>query len=164
MISQKYKPVDKRWGWSSTPYQRYVGPTVITLPQTNTSPPATYSAANPGKHSHMYDSYVATRAAAMGITADEWKRREDIVTEAYKQCVFNVGDTFYPYSYSEFEEYGACMVRGKCYTYTQMEKDEWPATDSPLIILAYSRKKNDTFLCNVEFMIKKEPEKVLENA
>jgi hypothetical protein len=88
---------------------------------------------------------------------DEAIRRDTIVKKLFAACPYKAGDTVIPKTAEGIMEYGdKIFVRGVASSYTQMSKEEkWPASDNPLIVLAYSHKKDEAFFCTVNFLAKK---------
>ena len=90
------------------------------------------------------------------ITPMEYRRRDNIVVKAARECPFETGDTGYPIDAKKYEKYGACTVLYVCRTYKDMGPEEtWPDTDNPFILgFRPSVGKPETIICTNNFLSK----------
>lgn len=102
-------------------------------------------------------SYVAmatTRAAKLGISTEEWLRRDKIVRAEAQKCNLRVGDSFYPFSKEGYELYGHCHIQSMALSYQHMDGPEEEWRETPYLITARSAKANGTFFCTIGYMVK----------
>ena len=145
MISIKYTNPNPRY----KPYQVYQQQPVKSYYQ----PPAVVQ---------TQLSIAAIRAAKVGITTDEWQRRDAIVRALSEECKWAFMDQFYPFNLEYYRKYGKCVFVNKAKTYQDLDHDDWPANDTPLIFTARALAPIDTedrapFICNLGFMQKDIP-------
>lgn len=129
-------------------------------------PPITYIPNTPKVTTYPYPStqlsQAAIRAAKINITTIEWQRRDEIVRAMARQCNLNFMDTFYPPTLDDYIKYGKCVYLGKAQAYAEIDTDDWPKTDSPLIFSAQSLNddgEKSNFCCNLAFIQKEMPKK-----
>ena len=118
-------------------------------------PAASYSAVD-----HNYHTMALARATKIGIDKAEWIRRDNIVRKQSKECPFNFGDTVYPASTEGYAKYGRCLVTGKTKSYSEMDMDKWPSSDTPFILSARSLdpdKPENNFICTFNYFQKDQP-------
>ncbi len=111
--------------------------------------------------SHNYQTMADIRAKKIGITKEEWIRRDTLIRQQASACKFSFGDTFYPNLKSNFIKYGRCLVTAKVMSYSEIDKDEWPKTDNPFLITARSLRPDMddyTYICTTNFLAKDEPQ------
>jgi hypothetical protein len=156
MITQIFKnPRAKRETYKThTTY-----PTVYTPPPTNTStstplalPPVVPLAT------------VAVRAAKIGISSEEWQRRDAIVRrEAVRaRSVWTFMDNVYPYSIEEYQKMGVCSYMGCVYSYMEIDSSDWPEDDDVFAfnirpINPRSEEYSGLMICNFAYMRKEPP-------
>ncbi len=104
--------------------------------------------------------WAANEAEKMGITKEEWMRRNDIVVQLVRECTFRPGDTFYPCDKDEYTKYGKCAVVQRAQTYKDVCLDVWDKNENPYVITAKSFKPeyaNKTILCTTAYLSKTAP-------
>lgn len=105
-------------------------------------------------------SVAAIRAAKLNITTTEWQRRDGIVRSMAYACKLQFMDTFYPPTLEDYIQYGRCVYLGKPSSYAEIDNEEWPVSDSPLIFSAQSLGEDgekQNFFCNIAFIQKEMP-------
>lgn len=110
----------------------------------------------------QYEAAVASAAARLGISIEEWKRRDVVVRDLYTKCKFKWGDSFYPPTLQEYNEHGKCIIKNIVPHYMAMDKDEWPDNDFPSIITAHPmapEHRNYVFICTINYPQKDMPTK-----
>ena len=106
-------------------------------------------------------SVAATRAAKIGISTNEWQRRDEIVRRISDKCELIFMDQFYPSTKAFYEQYGKCAFLSKPGSYEYVDKEDWPESDDPMIFtvrpLAPKDGNQGHIFCNLAFMRKDEP-------
>lgn len=84
-------------------------------------------------------------------------RRDRLIKDLVSKCKVKIGDICKPYDESLIEEYGDNIrVTHICDSYFKFGiKEKWPEGDNPMIIHAWSDKKDATFICTTEWLVKK---------
>ena len=126
---------------------------LVALPVSTTSPYV-------GVVDHNYQTMALARATKIGIDKAEWIRRDNIVRKQSKECLFNFGDTVYPTSEEGYLKYGRCLITGKTKSYSEMDNDKWPSSDTPFILSARSLdpdKPENNFICTFNYFQKDQP-------
>jgi hypothetical protein len=95
------------------------------------------------------------RATKLKITNEEYRRRDDIVRETYKNCLHFVGDVVYPQSKEGMTKYGKCRITALVSSYYDYG-DDWPKNDNPLIVHFTSEENGQEAFSTVNYF--KEPE------
>lgn len=86
----------------------------------------------PGGERYEYGDMA--RAARLGISDMEFKRRCALVLEAWKKCPLLKDDVVYPVNAQDYQHYGAMRVVGVASDYRNMLETEWPKNDNPFIL------------------------------
>jgi hypothetical protein len=83
------------------------------------------------------------------------EERNAIIKSLLKDLPYSVGDLVKPYSEAEQCTWGDDVVVETIASDTaQLGRDyEWPDNDSPMLIGAYSKKKDVRFFCTPSFLI-----------
>ena len=105
---------------------------------------------------------AVTRSVVVGITTAEWQRRNYIVETLLKECKMTFMDEFYPFNEDWYKRYGKCVYLGRVDGYYQIDKEDWPLNDHPLLFQAravapLNHADAVPFLCNLAFMCKAPP-------
>jgi hypothetical protein len=80
------------------------------------------------------------------ITPSEWRRRNNLVLNAFSKFNNKVGDTVYPSNKEDYEKWGPFIVRGICASYKDFGPDvEWN-DETPMIIHLVSIKDSEKTL------------------
>lgn len=81
-------------------------------------------------------------------------RRDAIIKKMVKDLPFCVGEYVAPYNADNRQKYGdTVVILGICDDYTKFgKKEEWPSSDVPMIIQAYSEKAQTNFFCTPGFL------------
>lgn len=109
-----------------------------------------------------YDEAAAKGAQQLNITVEEWKRRDNVVRQMYQRFMYAIGEKFYPPTVKEYEDYGECIVQAVVDNYSNMDREDWPKNDNPLIVLASTTNANATdkqFYCTTNYPQKFKPVK-----
>ena len=81
-------------------------------------------------------------------------RRDRIVREAFEKCKWKVGDFVMPYNETARREWGTkCRVVGIAKNLIDYGEKDWPADDTPLIILAKIEGTNKSFFCTPAYLV-----------
>lgn len=154
MITQRYpNPLVKKQVYK---YQHNQQPTVYYPPQQQQQ----HKSGVVPFHDNKELSKAAVRASKLGISTNEWLRRDRVVKYLAAEVNLNFGDPFYPSTKEQYELYGECFFIGACNGYEELENEEWPDNDAPLIFHARSVKGGiGSFFCNKEFICKEIPTK-----
>ncbi len=134
-------------------------PTVYTPPPT--TPPNSSTLALPPV---VPLATVTVRAAKIGISIEEWQRRDAIVRrEALRaRGVWTFMDTVYPYSIAEYQKMGTCSYMGCVYSYMEIDQSDWPEDDDVFAfnirpINPRSQEYSGLLICNFAYMRKEPP-------
>ena len=87
-------------------------------------------------------AHAATRASKLGISTEEWLRRNEIVKDNGRNCAFRTNDTVYPPDKEQMLKYGKSLVVGRVLSYGEIDHDKWPANDLPFILTLQSLDKD----------------------
>lgn len=95
-----------------------------------------------------FDGGVTAKANKMGISVDEFNRRNNIVRAEWTECKLREYCHYYPLDTEEKEAYGLCTVKKIYRSYWDFEKsDNWPKDDKPMIITIECEKLEGLVLC-----------------
>lgn len=84
-------------------------------------------------------------------------KRQAIIQKLVDACPFKPGDEVKCYSLATQQLHGKDIVINKIVTsYAQIKNDSWPKNDEPMIIHAYSRDKDMSFICTAGYLIFKD--------
>lgn len=85
-------------------------------------------------------------------------RRDKIVREAYKNCMWKVGDFVMPHSEEEKKRWGAnqCRVTAIARNLIEYGEEDWPKSDNPLIVCVHIEGTTKSFFCTPEYLVKYE--------
>ena len=72
------------------------------------------------------------KAIKLGISLQEYERRSKLVSEAWVENKWRVGDIGYPFNKANYEEHGSCRVVGIVSNYDQYGSVEW--NEAPYIL------------------------------
>ena len=101
------------------------------------------------------------QAAMRGITAEEYRRRDDIVREQSNQVKLQTGDTAYPHNAEGLEKYGACIVIGITRSYKEFPvAEKWKKNDMPFVVSfrpLTGPDKESIILCTHQYLVKTKP-------
>lgn len=139
MIVQSYPPIHKP--------MLSVVPVVYSKPQQQQWPSTSSVFALSPK-----ECLLATK---LKITNEEYKRRDAIVREKYKECPHYVGHTVYPKTDEGMTKYGKCTVTALVSSYYDYGPD-WPKNDNPLIMHFISEENGQAAFATVNYF--KDPE------
>jgi len=83
-------------------------------------------------------------------------RRESIVRKLHAECPYKEGDVVTLADDKDIAAYGKdILVEKICKSYTEIGLSEkWPASDNPLIVMAWSQEKNIRFFCSTNYLKK----------
>ena len=112
-------------------------------------------------HDAGLTTVAAIRASKLGISTEEWLRRDSLIKKLVLECPFRANDTFYPPNKKDFDYYGKCLVTGRVVAYNEIDHDKWPASDNPLILTCQTldnTKKDRIFNCTTNYPNKHEPD------
>jgi hypothetical protein len=92
----------------------------------------------------------------MPTMMNEAIRREKIVEKLAKECPYKEHDIVTPVDDEEVAKYGKnILVEKICKSYTEIGLSEkWPASDLPLIVMAWSQEKQTRFFCTTNYLKK----------
>lgn len=101
---------------------------------------------------------AAIRASKIGISTEEWQRRDSIIRKLWSENTkWFFMDDFYPSSKKYYDEIGKCWYKGAVASYREIDHNKWPENDKVLIFSASPCKGGAEFVCNLEFMSKEVP-------
>jgi hypothetical protein len=83
-------------------------------------------------HATWYEHHAKKKNLSIG----EFKRRDAIVREMYKEVSYGRHDLVYPFSLTEYTRHGQCRIKGVYRNYAEFESTEWPSNDRPFITTA----------------------------
>lgn len=120
--------------------------------------PAPFTGFTNGK---WYSPQEYQQASLRGISAEEYRRRDDIVREQSNLIKLQTGDTAYPHSKEGLEKYGACIVLNITRSYKEMPVTEkWKKNDMPFVMSfkpLTGPDKDSVILCTHQYLIKNKP-------
>lgn len=132
-----YKPRKNKWHGGHYQHQHQT-PTPLALPEPH-KPRVDQSAFQDA--GRLADA--AMRASKLGLSTEEWIRRDDIVKEQQKLCSFRTNDVVYPPDKKGMEKYGKCVIIGRAISYRDMDSsNEWPDNDNPFILTLQTLEKD----------------------
>ena len=104
-------------------------------------------------HSSTVD-YVENEARKKGIDVIEWKRRDAIVREHFREAMhIKEGAKLWPCNKTKAVDYGEVVVDKIAYSYSQMDKDKWPDNDNPMIVTCHTQNEEGySFFCTTNFL------------
>lgn len=86
----------------------------------------------------------------------EANRRQNKILELVSKINYKEGDITKPALECNIPSYGSQIkVEKICDSYTKWGRSEWPSSDMPHLVVAYSLDKNIRFSCTANFLIKK---------
>lgn len=103
-----------------------------------------------------YSAYDTFLARQMGIEVAEFVRRKNILAKVANDCAFMTGDTAYPASKEEYEQFGAVIILSVARTMKDLGTEyEWPQTDNPMIVTFRPVKSNEHMWCTTNYLTKR---------
>lgn len=126
------------------------------FPSLRPKPKLLYQFPTTSHHTSGHTPYQHHSNNACKPIFDEAIRRDKVIKDIVNKLVYKVGDTTKPVNKKDVEEYGDVIVVEKiCDTYGKYGRDEkWPEHDNPMIVHAYSKKKDIRFTCTTNYLQK----------
>ena len=117
----------------------YPNPTSKFPTSTNGFPTAPSEVVKAPKGQSWYSSssptaFEVAQSIKKHISVTEFKRRNEIVMKAFKECTYHKHDVVFPHNLEAYDRHGMCRVLGICSNYGEMEEKEWPTSDCPFIV------------------------------
>jgi hypothetical protein len=130
---------------------------VYTYPVSNYTPPKTYY---PSQTPTTFTTAVENSAKALGITPEEYNRRDSLVRTMAKACKLSFGDSCFFVSPDFHSQYGPCFVSSKALCYEDIKADTWVEGSPPKILTLRSVRLGSTILANDFHLSKVNPHHV----
>ncbi len=123
------------------------------------SPPPPSPVSSPISSSYSLSAREQVHATKLKITLDEYRRRDNMVREAAKNCPFKAGDVLAPRMEESHRRYGMCRILHVVDSYYEYSSDS--AWDNVVRIVGWEcdkptdEYKGKTFFSTVNFFDKK---------
>lgn len=91
-----------------------------------------------------------TKASALGITVDEYDKRDRIVKEAARVCPYKVGDTIFSSYPNIHEKHGGFLIIGIANSYEDIKLDKWEDNKKPQILTLRALRSQTKFISTAE--------------
>lgn len=101
---------------------------------------------------HLQDKEKATQ---IGITPEEYVRRDNIVRNIWIKNMFKVGDVLDCYDKKDRDDYGNITVKQIFTNYSMFplnEAKDWPKDDKPYTMTVKPEKKEQLILCTPSWL------------
>jgi len=93
---------------------------------------------------------------SLGITSQEYSRRDSIIKNLCTEFGLAVGDTCYPTTKDGYKQYDGCLIQYICKSYKDFGKEPWPKNDNPMIVtFSPIKDPSTTVFCTTNYLSKK---------